>query len=160
MMRLGDIYRGVTDTVRDPFSADTTGLADAAGTEIVELEDGARFNLKAGPVRKRLGKAVVRMLAYNGSIPGPTLRVAQGSQVTINVTNQADVETTVHWHGLRLDNRFDGVPRVENFTYGEGGPEVGDPAPHFRLETTGGETLELASFRGVRPVVLVFGSFT
>jgi FtsP/CotA-like multicopper oxidase with cupredoxin domain len=110
MVRLGDLYRGLTDTVRDPFSTDTTGLPDATGTESVALEDGGRLDLKAGPVRKRLGDAVVRMLAYNGSIPGPTLRVAQGSAATIAFTNEADVETTVHWHGLRLDNRYDGVP--------------------------------------------------
>ena len=113
-MRLGDIYRGITGTVRAPFSADTTGLLDATSTEIVELRDGGSFDLKAGPVRKRLGEAVVRMLAYNGSIPGPTLRVSQGSEVTINFTNEADVETTVHWHGLRLDNRYDGVPHAHH----------------------------------------------
>src|SRR5437764_1091107 len=50
------------------------------------------------------------MLAYNRSIPGPTLKVAQGSEVTVHFTNETDLETTVHWHGLRLDNRFDGVP--------------------------------------------------
>jgi FtsP/CotA-like multicopper oxidase with cupredoxin domain len=113
-MRLGDIYRGVTGTVRAPFSVDTTGLPDATKTEVVELRDGGSFDLKAGPVRKRLGEAVVRMLAYNGSIPGPTLRVPQGSEVTINFTNEADVETTVHWHGLRLDNRYDGVPHAHH----------------------------------------------
>jgi FtsP/CotA-like multicopper oxidase with cupredoxin domain len=110
MLRLGDIYRGLTDTVRDPFSADATGLPDATGVEIVNLRDSDTFDLKASPVRKRLGKAELKMLAYNGSIPGPTLRVAQGSEVSIAFTNEADVETTVHWHGLRLDNRFDGVP--------------------------------------------------
>ena len=40
MLRRGDIDRGVTDTVRDPCSADTTGLPDAAGAEIVALRDG------------------------------------------------------------------------------------------------------------------------
>lgn len=50
------------------------------------------------------------MLAYNGSIPGPTLHVDQGSEITVHVTNAGDIETTVHWHGLRLENRFDGVP--------------------------------------------------
>ncbi|HVL02969.1 MAG TPA: heavy metal-binding domain-containing protein, partial [Acidimicrobiales bacterium] len=39
-----------------------------------------------------------------------TLRVAQGSEITVHVRNDADVEATVHWHGLRLENRFDGVP--------------------------------------------------
>jgi FtsP/CotA-like multicopper oxidase with cupredoxin domain len=50
------------------------------------------------------------MLAYNGSIPGPLLRVAQGSDITVDVTNNARLEQTVHWHGLRLDNHSDGVP--------------------------------------------------
>src|SRR3712207_3335781 len=116
MMRLGDIYRGVTNTVRDPFSADTTGLPEATSTEIVKLRDGDSFDLSTGPVRKHLGEAVVKMLAYNGSIPGPTLKVSQGSEVTINFTNEADVETTVHWHGLRLDNRSDGVPQSHGGT--------------------------------------------
>jgi FtsP/CotA-like multicopper oxidase with cupredoxin domain len=116
MQRLGDVYRAITDTVSDPFSADTSSLPEAAATNIVELEDGDTFDIKAGPVRKRLGKAEVRMLAYNGSIPGPTLMVKQGSEVTINVSNEADVETTVHWHGLRLDNHFDGVPEEHGGT--------------------------------------------
>jgi FtsP/CotA-like multicopper oxidase with cupredoxin domain len=50
------------------------------------------------------------MLAYNGSIPGPTLKVRQGSEIVVNVTNQGDLDTTVHWHGLRLENKYDGVP--------------------------------------------------
>ena len=50
------------------------------------------------------------MLAYNGSVPGPTLRVRQGSQISVHVINDTELEQTVHWHGLRLDNRYDGVP--------------------------------------------------
>ena len=50
------------------------------------------------------------MLAYNGSIPGPALHVDQGSEITVQVQNDGDVEATVHWHGLRLENRYDGVP--------------------------------------------------
>ncbi len=50
------------------------------------------------------------MLAYDGSIPGPMLHVDQGSEVTVNVKNDGDLEATVHWHGLRLENRYDGVP--------------------------------------------------
>jgi hypothetical protein len=61
-------------------------------------------------VRKRIGDAVLRMLSYNGSIPGPTLHVDQGSEIIAQVRNDGDVETTVHWHGLRLENRYDGVP--------------------------------------------------
>ncbi|HEX3621230.1 MAG TPA: multicopper oxidase domain-containing protein [Acidimicrobiales bacterium] len=58
----------------------------------------------------RIGDDVLRMLAYNGSVPGPCLHVDQGSEVIIDVTNDGDVEATVHWHGLRLENRYDGVP--------------------------------------------------
>lgn len=60
--------------------------------------------------------------------------------------------------------RWDGVPRVQGknkrFVYGVGGPVIGDPAPEFRLTTTEGAELELAQFRGQKPVALVFGSFT
>jgi FtsP/CotA-like multicopper oxidase with cupredoxin domain len=47
------------------------------------------------------------MLAYNDSIPGPTLHVDQGSTLTVDVRNDGDMEATVHWHGLRVQNRYD-----------------------------------------------------
>jgi FtsP/CotA-like multicopper oxidase with cupredoxin domain len=95
---------------RDTFPRDTEGLPGATPPETVDLRDGDMFALSIRPVRKRVGDAEVRMLGYNGSIPGPTLRVDQGSEITVNVANDGDVETTVHWHGLRLENRYDGVP--------------------------------------------------
>jgi hypothetical protein len=45
---------------------------------VVELSDGDSFELEIAPVVKRIGEATVRMLAYNGSIPGPTLKIPQG----------------------------------------------------------------------------------
>lgn len=96
--------------VRDPFDRESTGLPEATTTEVAELRPGEVFNLYASPVRLRLGDKTVKMLAYNNSIPGPTLRVAEGSGVTVNFINRMDLETTIHWHGLRLDHRFDGVP--------------------------------------------------
>jgi FtsP/CotA-like multicopper oxidase with cupredoxin domain len=92
------------------FTAETEGLPEAAKPSVVRLDDGDDFDLHIYPVRKRVGEAVLRMLSYNGSIPGPTLHVDQGSEITAQVTNDGDVETTVHWHGLRLENRYDGVP--------------------------------------------------
>jgi Multicopper oxidase len=94
----------------DLFSRDTMGLADTIAPQVVVLQPDEVFELRAEQVRKRINDATVKMLAYNRSIPGPTLRVAQGSEVTVRFTNQADLDTTVHWHGLRLENRFDGVP--------------------------------------------------
>jgi FtsP/CotA-like multicopper oxidase with cupredoxin domain len=93
----------------DYFPSETEGLPEARRPEVLELGDDEEFDLRIQSVRKRIGDATVRMLAYNGSVPGPTLRVKQGSTVTVNVTNQGDLETTVHWHGVRLENRYDGT---------------------------------------------------
>lgn len=49
-------------------------------------------------------------MAINNSIPGPTLRFTEGEYAKIHVTNNMDVETSVHWHGLLLPNFYDGVP--------------------------------------------------
>ena len=62
---------------------------------------------------KRLGEHTVRMLGYNGSTPGPTLKVPEGSEIVVNVANEGDLEATVHWHGLRLDNRYDGTHQTQ-----------------------------------------------
>jgi FtsP/CotA-like multicopper oxidase with cupredoxin domain len=96
--------------ISDSFSRDTSGLPTATSPETINLRDGDVFELRALPVRKQIGDATIRMLGYNGSIPGPTFKVARGSEVAVDFTNETDLETTVHWHGLRLDNRFDGVP--------------------------------------------------
>ena len=92
------------------FSTDTSGLEECLPPPLVELADGDAFDLRIAPVVKQLDNNRVRMLAYNGSIPGPTLRVPQGSEISVRVHNDGDVEATVHWHGLRLDNEYDGVP--------------------------------------------------
>jgi FtsP/CotA-like multicopper oxidase with cupredoxin domain len=101
------------DTTTDmaaTFSTDVSGLADATQPAVVELDHGDTYELRIASVAKNLGDDRVRMLAYNGSIPGPTLRVRQGSEVVVHVRNDGDTAATVHWHGLRLDNAFDGVP--------------------------------------------------
>jgi len=97
----------------DTFPTETDGLLQAAAPEIVELDDGDVFELRIGPVAKRIGDATVRMLAYNGSIPGPVLRVREGSKLEVRVENDGDLEGTVHWHGLRLENRYDGTHETQ-----------------------------------------------
>jgi FtsP/CotA-like multicopper oxidase with cupredoxin domain len=92
------------------FPRDPSGLPPAGPTEVLALSDGDELDLRIAPVAKRIGDEVVRMLAYNGSIPGPTLRLRQGSEIVVKVVNDGDIDATVHWHGLRLENRFDGVP--------------------------------------------------
>jgi len=64
-------------------------------------------------------------IGYNGASPGPVLRFQEGENVTINVTNNLDEATSIHWHGLILPFQQDGVPTIsfdgikpgETFTY-------------------------------------------
>jgi FtsP/CotA-like multicopper oxidase with cupredoxin domain len=100
-------------TTPDHFPTDVEGLPEAHAPERVELSDGDEFNLRIGPVAKRIGVDTVRMLAYNGSIPGPVLEVQEGSEIVVNIENQGDIEATVHWHGLRLENRYDGTHETQ-----------------------------------------------
>jgi FtsP/CotA-like multicopper oxidase with cupredoxin domain len=94
----------------DLFTTETAGLPEVASPDVTRLADGDRLDLRIGPVRKNIDGAELRMLAYNGSVPGPVLHVDQGSEITVQVRNDGDVEATVHWHGLRLENQYDGVP--------------------------------------------------
>jgi len=123
------------------FPRETEGLPEARETELVDLADGEEFDLGIVPVKKQIGDATVRMLAYNGSVPGPTLKVPQGATITVRVANHGDLEATVHWHGLRLENRFDGthdtqapIPVGETFTYQVHVPDPGAYwyHPHIR----------------------------
>jgi len=101
---------GQTTPSDDLFTTDVSGLPEASPPQVIRLSDGDQLDLTIAPVRKHVQDADLRMLGYNGSIPGPTLHVDQGSEITVHVTNAGDVEATVHWHGLRLENRYDGVP--------------------------------------------------
>ena len=100
-------------TTPDHFPRDVEGLPEARAPERVKLSDGDEFDLRIAPVAKRIGDGMVRMLAYNDSIPGPVLEVQEGSEIVVNVENQGDMEATVHWHGLRLENRYDGTHETQ-----------------------------------------------
>ena len=100
----------MTESNADHFPTETEGLDEARPPETVELADGERIELEVTAVRKKIGDAEIRMLAYNGSIPGPVLVVDEGAEIEVLATNRGDIATTVHWHGLRLANEADGVP--------------------------------------------------
>jgi FtsP/CotA-like multicopper oxidase with cupredoxin domain len=130
----------------ESFPTDPSGLPEAGRPQLLELAPGDTLDLGVGPVAKRLGDTTVRMLGYNGSIPGPTLKVQQGSEIIVHVVNQGDLDTTVHWHGLRLENKYDGVPHETQapipvggeFTYRIQFPDAGLYwyHPHIREDYT------------------------
>ena len=93
------------------FSTDVAGLDDATRPTVVELDDGDTFDLRIAPVAKHARRRPrPHARPTTARSPGPTLRVRQGSEITVHVRNDGDIEATVHWHGLRLDNAYDGVP--------------------------------------------------
>lgn len=96
-----------------PIDRSTEGLSASEPTQAVQLDDGETFELTAGYVKHDPGTGEpIRMMAYNGMIPGPEIHAPAGSTFTVEFTNELDRPTTVHWHGIRLDNAFDGVPNV------------------------------------------------
>ena len=129
----------------------TTGLANSEPSKIVEISNGSVFELEAKPVVKSINDNTIRMFAYNGQIPGPLLKVKQGSSIYVNFTNNLDMETTVHWHGIRLENRFDGVPDVtqkavkpgESFLYKLDFPDEGIYWYHPHMRDDIGQELGL-----------------
>ena len=68
------------------------------------------INFKTINIRGKSSKA----MAINNSIPGPTLRFREGDTARISIKNSMNVETSIHWHGLLLPYRQDGVPYLTN----------------------------------------------
>jgi hypothetical protein len=130
---MNGMHHHQVDTGTGQFSRDPSGLPMAERTRDVVVHDGDALDLRIAPVANDIAGDTVRMLAYNGSIPGPTLRVIQGSEIVVTVTNDADMPATVHWHGVRLENKYDGVPHDtqkpiaigERFTYRVRFPDEG-----------------------------------
>ncbi|MEX2283785.1 MAG: multicopper oxidase family protein [Gemmatimonadota bacterium] len=78
--------------------------------EIVRVEDGDTVFLTAGFVRQTVNGQSFIGYGYNGQVPGPIIWAPQGAKVLVRYRNRIEWPNTVHWHGIRLENRFDGVP--------------------------------------------------
>ncbi|MBI4502399.1 MAG: multicopper oxidase family protein [Gemmatimonadetes bacterium] len=89
---------------------DITKLPEAKPREDVLLQDGDTLDLTAMMVQRAIKEKPHIMYGYNGQYPGPLLRVKQNSTIYVRFANKIDLPTTVHWHGVRLENKFDGVP--------------------------------------------------
>ena len=101
---------------------DPATIAAAAPRAVIGLKSGDTLTLDARMVRRTIGGRTFVMYGFNGQYPGPLIKVAQNSTVTVTFTNNLDMPTAVHWHGLRLDNRSDGVPGVTQDPVEPGGP--------------------------------------
>ena len=71
-----------------------------------------RRELRAATSEVDLGGRTVRTWTYDGTVPGPEIRLTAGDELRVRLTNQLPDPTTVHWHGIALRNDMDGVPTV------------------------------------------------
>jgi len=93
-------------------SADVAHLPVARASELARLKDGDTLDLTATLVRRTIRGHTFTMYGFNGEIPGPLIDVPQNATITVRFHNSIDLPSSVHWHGVRLDNRDDGVPDV------------------------------------------------
>jgi CopA family copper-resistance protein len=73
---------------------------------------GSQFDLAYSPLKVNLTGKERIATAINGSVPAPTLYWKEGDTVTLNVANNLAEDTSIHWHGIILPEKEDGVPGI------------------------------------------------
>lgn len=111
---------------RAPQQATEAKTMSAANDSAMEVLTGNTFTLTAKESMLHLDDNTMKTAwTYNGTVPGPQLRVKQGETVKILLQNQLPEPVTIHWHGLPVPNNMDGIPGItqnavkpgESFTY-------------------------------------------
>jgi len=114
-------------------AVDTTALPLSRPRELVRLRDRDTLRLESGLVRRTINGKTLVMYGFNGQHPGPLIDVPKGATIVVQFRNGIDQPSSIHWHGVRLDNRFDGTVGVtqdavapgERFTYPVHFPDAG-----------------------------------
>ncbi len=104
---------------------DVATLPTARPSRVISLHDGDTLALTARIVRRSIGGKTFTMYGFNGEYPGPLIKVDQNATIVVQFENAIDQPSAVHWHGVRLENQFDGavgvtqplVPPRGRFTY-------------------------------------------
>ncbi|EAQ28035.1 copper-binding protein [Erythrobacter sp. NAP1] len=128
------------NTSRRAFISSTAALAAATSLPMPAWARGGGFahakngfgelsgediNLSIGDAHFMTGGRSGHAFAVNGTVPGPLIRLREGQDIRLHVTNNLAEDSSIHWHGLLLPFQFDGVPGVsfpgikpgETFTY-------------------------------------------
>jgi CopA family copper-resistance protein len=74
--------------------------------------DGRTIDLRIAQTQVSVGGESAMATTVNGGIPGPLLRLREGEDVVLRVTNALDEDSSIHWHGLLVPPGMDGVPGV------------------------------------------------
>jgi FtsP/CotA-like multicopper oxidase with cupredoxin domain len=95
---------------RRDFLALPAAVISAAAARRIRQDAPADLTLRIAEIEWELApRRVVKTLAYNGSIPGPLVRVRAGRPFTVDVVNDSSREDIVHWHGLHIPSDVDGA---------------------------------------------------
>ena len=97
----------------------------ASGQRSPPALSGEEIKLTVGHTMAKIDGKAGHAVTVNGAIPGPLIRLKEGTSVRLSVTNTLDEDTSIHWHGLLVPFQMDGVPGVsfpgikpgETFTY-------------------------------------------
>lgn len=102
-----------TTTAPTPAQQALREFADVLPSTASPNHTVREYAIEAAPVEIPFvdGKKL-KVWAYNGRVPGPTIRIRLGETLRVRFTNHLPQETTIHWHGVRLPNAMDGVPHL------------------------------------------------
>jgi FtsP/CotA-like multicopper oxidase with cupredoxin domain len=112
---------------------DPAMLPEARPSEVVQMANLDTLDVTVSMVRRTIAGHEMIMFGYNEQYPGPLIQAPKDATIVVRVTNDIQMPTTIHWHGVRLDNRYDGVPGVtqeaiergDSFTYQVHVPDAG-----------------------------------
>ena len=112
---------------------DPAMLPEARPSEVVQMADLDTLDITVSMVRRTIAGHEMIMFGYNEQYPGPLIQAPKDATIVVRVTNDIEMPTTIHWHGVRIDNRYDGVPGVtqqaiergDSFTYEVHVPDAG-----------------------------------
>jgi len=85
-------------------------LGTAMGRAYTQFATASDYSLRIAPLRLELAPGkMIDTFAYNGTVPGPVLRLREGRQISIDIRNDTDIDDIIHWHGLYLPSVADGA---------------------------------------------------
>lgn len=111
----GNSRTAADDERSRPLSLSDRLFAEFEGSYPDDLEASGRVHevaIAAAPTEVEIGGRKLKVWAYNGQVPGPTIRIRLGDTLRAHFVNRLRDETTIHWHGVRVPNAMDGVPHV------------------------------------------------
>ncbi|MBX9860760.1 MAG: copper resistance system multicopper oxidase [Sphingomonas sp.] len=81
-------------------------------TTLLPMVSGEDITLKIARQTMMIDGRPSRAIGINGTVPGPLIRLREGQNVRLNVINDLDEDSSIHWHGLLVPMQFDGVPGI------------------------------------------------